>query len=108
MGRINSFIEETLVAAFFCAPTELPPKILEPVRSQFGVLDRVLDIAMPKVRLQIARVMAGIGEGEAAGVAQQNSGKKSPLESGLSHALLKERRSDACAEHIARLGRIAM
>jgi len=52
--------------------------------------------------------MAGIGEGEAAGVAQQNSGKKSPLESGLSHALLKERRSDACAEHIARLGRIAM
>jgi hypothetical protein len=28
----------------------------------------VLDIAMPKVRLQRVRVMAGIGEGEAAGV----------------------------------------
>ena len=63
---------------------------------------------MPEVGLQGPRVVAGIGEGEAAGVARLNSGKKSPLESGLSHALLKERRSDACAEHIARPGRIAM
>ena len=85
-----------------------PPKVLEPVRRQLTVAHRVLEIAMTKVRLQGPRVVAGIGKGEAAGAARQNSGKKGPLESGLSHALLKERRSDACAELIARPGRIAM
>jgi hypothetical protein len=48
----------------------LPPEILESVRCQFGVSDRVLDVAMPKIRLQGPCVMAGIGKGEAARVAQ--------------------------------------
>src|SRR5262249_7722285 len=46
----------------------LPPKILKPIRCQFGVAHRVLNIAMPKVGLQGPCVVAGIGEGEAAGV----------------------------------------
>jgi hypothetical protein len=48
----------------------LPPEILEPVRRQFSVAHGVLNVAMAKIRLQGAGVMAGIGEGEAAGVAQ--------------------------------------
>jgi hypothetical protein len=48
----------------------LPPEILEPVRRQFSIAERVLDIAVVKIRMQGARVMAGIGEGEAAGMAQ--------------------------------------
>jgi hypothetical protein len=30
----------------------LPPEILEPVRRQFGVLDRVLNVAVPEIHLQ--------------------------------------------------------
>jgi hypothetical protein len=37
----------------------------EPVRSQFGEPDRVLDIPLSKIRLKRARVMAGIGLDEA-------------------------------------------
>jgi hypothetical protein len=48
----------------------LPPEVFEPLRSQFGVPDRVLNVAVTKVRLQRPRVMAGIGQCEAARVPQ--------------------------------------
>jgi hypothetical protein len=44
------------------------PEILEPVPRQLGVPDRVCNVAMTKIRLQGAGVMAGVREGEAAGV----------------------------------------
>jgi hypothetical protein len=44
----------------------LPPEVFEPVRRP----DRVLNVAVTEVRLQGARVMAGIGQGEAARVSQ--------------------------------------
>jgi hypothetical protein len=47
-----------------------PPQILEPVRRQLGIAHRVLDVAMPKIRLRGAGIVAGISKGEAAGVAQ--------------------------------------
>jgi Cytochrome P460 len=43
--------------------TKLPPKILEPIRRQFGVPDRVPNIPVPKVRLKRPCVVAGIGKG---------------------------------------------
>ena len=46
----------------------LPPEVLETSRRQFGVPDRVLDIAMTEISLQSSRIMAGIGQGEAAGM----------------------------------------
>jgi hypothetical protein len=48
----------------------LPPEILEPVRRQLSITHRVLNVLVPEIRLQGAGVMAGIGEGETAGVAQ--------------------------------------
>jgi hypothetical protein len=46
----------------------LPPEVFEPVRGQFGVPNRVLNVPMAKVRLQRPRVMARIRQGEAASV----------------------------------------
>src|SRR5262249_49143490 len=46
------------------------PKVLEPVGRHFGVSDRVLDVLVAEVVLQGARVVAVIGQLEAAGVAK--------------------------------------
>ena len=48
----------------------VPPEILEPTRRQRRIAGRVLDIAMPEVRLQRPGIDAIVGELEAAGVAQ--------------------------------------
>jgi hypothetical protein len=47
---------------------QLPPKVLEPGRRKLGVAHRVLDVAMAEVGLQRAGIVAGVGEGETAGV----------------------------------------
>ena len=59
-GRLPWLIHRCLV---------LPPT-LEPGRCQLGVTDGVLDVLVAQIRLQRARVLAGIGEREAAGMAQ--------------------------------------
>src|SRR5262249_59502517 len=47
-----------------------PPKVLEPVGRHFGVPDRVLNVLVPEVVLQGARVVAIVGELEPAGMAK--------------------------------------
>jgi hypothetical protein len=48
----------------------VPPKILEPVGRHFGVPDGVLNVLVPEVVLQGSRIVAIVGELEAAGVAE--------------------------------------
>ena len=48
----------------------VPPKILEPVGCHVGVPNGVLDVLVPEVVLQGPRVVAIVGELEAAGVAK--------------------------------------
>ena len=50
-------------------PSSVPPKVLEPVGSHFGVPDRVLDVLVPEVVLQGARVVAVVRELEPTGMA---------------------------------------
>jgi hypothetical protein len=47
-----------------------PPEVLKPIRRQLGVAHRVLDILMPEICLQAARIVAGIGQGIASAMAQ--------------------------------------
>ena len=49
----------------------IPPEILEPIRGQLRITDCVLDVAVPEVGLQRPGVDAGLGQFEAAGVAQR-------------------------------------
>ena len=51
-------------------PSSVPPKILESVGHHFGVPDGVLDVLVPEVVLQGARVVAIIGELEPTGMAK--------------------------------------
>src|SRR5262249_12990934 len=51
-------------------PSSVPPKILESVRRHFGVSDGVLDVLVPEVWLQEARVVGIVGELEPAGVGE--------------------------------------
>jgi len=46
------------------------PEILEPIRRHLRVAHRVLDVLVPEPSLQRPRVVPGIGQGVAAGVAQ--------------------------------------
>jgi len=50
-------------------PTSLP-KVLEPIRRQFGVTYRMLDIPVPEVGLQCSGIVALVGQGEAAGMSE--------------------------------------
>jgi hypothetical protein len=45
-----------------------PEKFLEPMRRQGGIARRILNIAMPEIRLDRARVVAIVGELVAAGM----------------------------------------
>jgi hypothetical protein len=47
-----------------------PPEILEPRRRKLGIAHRMLDVAMPEIRLQGASIVASIGQGISAGVTQ--------------------------------------
>ena len=58
---------QSLPCASMCGASA-SPEILEPRRRQFGVAHRVLDIAVPEVGLQRARVVPLVGQGVAAGV----------------------------------------
>jgi hypothetical protein len=40
----------------------LPPEILEPVRRQFGVPDRVLNVLVAEIGLQRPRILAVVGQ----------------------------------------------
>jgi len=51
-------------------PASAPPEVLEARRRQLGVSHRVLDVPMPQIGLQGARVVALVGQCEPAGVAQ--------------------------------------
>ena len=51
-------------------PSSIRPEPLEAVGGQLRVSDRVLDVPMPQIMLQCARVLAVIRELEAAGVPQ--------------------------------------
>jgi hypothetical protein len=46
----------------------VPPEVFEPVRRKLAVSDRVLDILVPKVMLQAARINALVGQLVAAAV----------------------------------------
>ena len=61
-------------------PDHSPPKILEPIRRQLGVPNRMLDVLVPEVLLQDAGVVAIVGQLEPAGVAQhvRVDGKRHP------------------------------
>ena len=48
----------------------LPPEVLEPVRRQLGVAHGVLDIFVAQIGLQRPRIVALVGQREAAGMAQ--------------------------------------
>ena len=48
----------------------VPPKVLEPVGRHVGVPDRVLNVLVPEIVLQGARVVAIVGELEPTGVAK--------------------------------------
>jgi hypothetical protein len=50
--------------------TLTPPEVLEPRRGQFGIAHRMLDVAVPEIRLQSSRVMSPVGKPIAAGVPQ--------------------------------------
>src|SRR5271169_4231194 len=50
------------------AAASVSPEILEPIRRQLRVPDRMLDIAMAQVGLQGAGIMALVGQRETAGV----------------------------------------
>src|SRR5215831_6026847 len=51
-------------------PRHLSPEVLEPIRRQLGIAHGVLNVLVPEPGLQRPRVVAGIGQGVAAGVAQ--------------------------------------
>ena len=51
-------------------PSSVPPKVLEPVGRHFGVPDRMLNVLVPEVVLQGARVVTIVGQLEPAGVAK--------------------------------------
>ena len=51
-------------------PSSVPPKVLEAVGRHFGVSDGVLDVLVPEVVLQGARVVAIVSELEPAGMAE--------------------------------------
>src|SRR5262249_27476415 len=51
-------------------PSSVPPKILEAVGRHVGVPDRVLNVLVPEVVLQGARVVAIVGELEPTGMAK--------------------------------------
>jgi hypothetical protein len=46
------------------------PEILEPIGSQLGVANRMLNVLVPEIGLQSPHIMTGIGQGEAAAVPQ--------------------------------------
>ena len=52
-------------------PLSVPPKLFEAVGRQFGVPDLVLNVLVPEVMLQGPRVVAVVGQLEAAGMAKQ-------------------------------------
>jgi hypothetical protein len=51
-------------------PSSISKEFLEPQRRQGGVARRILDVAMPEIRLDRSRVVAIVGELVAAGVPQ--------------------------------------
>ena len=51
-------------------PLSVPPKLFEAVGRQFSVPDRVLNVLVPEVMLQGPRVVAVVGQLEAAGMAK--------------------------------------
>src|SRR5262245_8890170 len=57
-------------ARWILSASLVPPKILEAVGRHFGISDRVLDVLVPEVVLQGARVVAVISQLEAAGMAK--------------------------------------
>src|SRR5215475_5613331 len=59
-----------LVRLLGASTTLIPPKVLEPVGRHFGVPDRVLNVLVPEVVLQGARVVTIVGQLEPAGVAK--------------------------------------
>jgi hypothetical protein len=52
------------------SPSILAPEVFEACRRKLGIAHRGLDILVSKVGLQRPRVVAGVGQGVAAGVAQ--------------------------------------
>jgi hypothetical protein len=59
-----------LVRLLGASTTLIPPKVLEPVGSHFGVSDRVLDVLVAEIVLQGPRVVAIVREFEPAGMAK--------------------------------------
>ena len=87
------------------------PEILEPIRRQFGVAHRVLNIAVAKVGLQSACVVSLVRQCEAAGVAQHvrvrlelEAGRRASSLHKPRKACRGERRAALRREHEWRLG----
>src|SRR5262245_59433146 len=51
-------------------PSSVPPKVLEPTGRHFGVPDRVLNVLVPEVVLQGARIVAVVRQLEPTGMAK--------------------------------------
>src|SRR5262245_34508866 len=68
--RVVLFEREDLPSGAMEPASSVPPKVLESVGRHFGVPDRVLDVLVPEVVLQGARVVAVIRELEPAGMAK--------------------------------------
>jgi len=70
--RVVFFEREDLpcVAMDPAPPSSVPPKVLEPVGRHFGVSDGVLNVPVPEVVLEGARVVAIICELEPTGMAK--------------------------------------
>ena len=76
MNPIESRAEASTGAAVYSRIAAKPlrpsisPEVFKAIRRQLGIAHRVLDVAMAEVGLKSSRIMALVGQGEAAGVAQ--------------------------------------
>jgi hypothetical protein len=64
-------IANNFVLGRFCRKARLAPKFFEPRRVGGGVPDGMLNVPMPEIILNQPGICALVGEGEAAGIAQQ-------------------------------------
>ncbi len=67
----------------------VPPKALEPIRRQLSISRRVPDVLMPHPRLDGSGIMAGVGQGIAARVAQHVGMDREGHAGALARSLLR-------------------
>src|SRR5215831_14050991 len=105
MWRVVFFEREDLPCGAMdpAPPSSVPPKVLEPIGCHVGVPDGVLNVLVPEVVLQGARVVAIVGQLEPAGVAKHVRVDRKGHLGGLPEALDKPVETDG-ADWAAALG----